>query len=241
MDAHTIAALYVLKNGPYFGLPGVDPWDEERDARLYDGPYPVVAHPPCSRWCQLAFINEKRYGHRVGDDGGCFESALAAVRRWGGVLEHPARSYAWSRFDLARPRLGVWLNTIGGGWVTEVSQGAYGHRARKLTWLYFFGVSSPPVLDWSVPEPTAQVSFCKNHGNSPLPRLSKMAASRTPPRFRDLLISLARSVYESLPARPVEPGTRQPRRSHTSHTLLLSSPSAGAGAGRRCGWRSETP
>ena len=28
-----IAALYVQKNGCYFGLPDVDPWDEERDAQ----------------------------------------------------------------------------------------------------------------------------------------------------------------------------------------------------------------
>ena len=45
-----VAALYVETNGVYYGLPDVDPWDEERDARLYDGPWPVVAHPPCARW-----------------------------------------------------------------------------------------------------------------------------------------------------------------------------------------------
>ena len=42
-----IAALFVHKGGAYFGLPDVDPWDEARDARLYPGPHPVVAHPPC--------------------------------------------------------------------------------------------------------------------------------------------------------------------------------------------------
>ena len=31
-----IAALYVETGGVYYGLPDVDPWDEERDARLYD-------------------------------------------------------------------------------------------------------------------------------------------------------------------------------------------------------------
>lgn len=71
-----IAALFVAKNGTYFNLPGVDPWDESRDARKYNGPWPVVAHPECSRWCQLAYINQKRYGHKVGDDGGMFEFAL---------------------------------------------------------------------------------------------------------------------------------------------------------------------
>ena len=40
-----IAALYVLTDGPYFGLEGVDPWDEPRDARTYRGPWPVPPAP----------------------------------------------------------------------------------------------------------------------------------------------------------------------------------------------------
>lgn len=56
-----IAALFVATGGCYFGLEGVDPWDEQRDARLYRGPWPVVAHPPCSRWCRLA-ASSRRVG-----------------------------------------------------------------------------------------------------------------------------------------------------------------------------------
>jgi len=82
-----------------------------------------------------------------------------------------------------------------GGWVCEVSQGAYGHRARKLTWLYYVGNQRPQELNWSVPTPTAQVSFCKNHGDSPLPRLSKKEAKATPPAFRKELLVLARMIY----------------------------------------------
>ena len=41
-----IAALFVIKNGCYYGLENVDPWDIDRDAMKYDGPHPVVAHPP---------------------------------------------------------------------------------------------------------------------------------------------------------------------------------------------------
>jgi hypothetical protein len=187
-----IAALFVEEKGVYAGLPDVDVWGISRDARLYAGPWPVVAHPPCSRWCQLAHINQKRYGHKVGDDGGCFAAALGAVRNFGGVLEHPAFSYAWAHFLLVPGFPGCWQRCVDGGWVTELSQGAYGHRARKLTWLYYVGVEPPPSLDWSVPEPTAQVSYCKNHGDSPLPRLSKREAKATPLPFRDLLISIAR-------------------------------------------------
>jgi len=45
-----IAALFIDERGPYVGLPNVDAWGKTRDARLYRGPWPVVAHPPCERW-----------------------------------------------------------------------------------------------------------------------------------------------------------------------------------------------
>lgn len=90
-----IAALYVEAGGAYFGLANVDPWDEARDARLYDGPYPVIAHPPCQLWGAMANVNYARWGgdhNRPGNDGGCFAAALDSVRRFGGVLEHPAKA-----------------------------------------------------------------------------------------------------------------------------------------------------
>jgi hypothetical protein len=191
-----VAALFVAKRGCYFGLPEVTPWDESRDARTYAGPWPVVAHPPCSTWCQVAYVNQARYGRRVGDDGGCFASALSSVRRWGGVLEHPAWSYAWPAFDLPTPRLGVWRKVLfDPGWTTEVHQSAYGHRARKATWLYCVSDVPPAALDWSSPEPTAVVSYLTNHrGRRDLPRLTKREAKATPPAFRDLLLNIARSA-----------------------------------------------
>ena len=187
-----IAALYVETNGIYFGLPEVDPWDVRRDARLYGGPHAVVAHPPCSTWCQLAKVNEARYGHAVGSDGGCFEAALDAVRTFGGVLEHPAYSHAWPRFGLLRPARGSWRQDLWspGSWVTEVSQSAYGHEARKRTWLYYVGNSPPPALDWRDVEGTAWVG---NDGSATAKRhLSKAEAKATPLAFRDVLLSLAR-------------------------------------------------
>ena len=120
-----IAALFVSPRGPYAGLPNIDLWDEARDARRYAGPYPVVAHPPCSRWCRLAGLVEARWGHRKGDDGGCFASALHSVRTWGGVLEHPAYTDAFLAFGLPAPTPGGWQRTLCGGWVAHVEQGRY--------------------------------------------------------------------------------------------------------------------
>lgn len=196
----TVAALYVRKGGPYWGLPGVDPWDEERDARLYEGPYPVVAHPPCSRWCQLAGLVEARWGHKRGEDGGCFEAALEAVRRWGGVLEHPAYTDAWHEFGLPEPnRHGGWQRGICGGWACHVEQGRYGHPAKKATWLYAYGVDALPALRWGSTldsESQALVSWCGNHVRSgeSRPRVGKDVAARTPEPFREELLRIARSV-----------------------------------------------
>lgn len=197
----TVAALFVEANGIYAGLPGVDAWDINRDARSYPGPHPVVCHSPCTRWCRLAGLVEARWGHKRGDDGGCFEAALSFVRRYGGVLEHPAYSDAWPAFNLAPPNpSGGWQRAICGGWSTHVEQSRYGHAAKKATWLYAYGIDAPPSLDWrrtADGESTAQVSWCGNHTSKfdKRPRIGKKAASATPIAFRDLLLSIARNSH----------------------------------------------
>jgi len=195
-----IAALFVDARGCYSGLKGVDLWDEARDARKYPGPYPVVAHPPCSRWCRLAGLVEARWGHKKGDDGGCFESALASVRAYGGVLEHPAWSDAWHEFGLPIPdRRGGWQRGLCGGWSCYVEQGRYGHLAKKATWLYAYEVDLP-ALRWGHQHDRALglVSWCGNHvaADEDRPRIGKKAASATPHEFRDVLIAMARSASQ---------------------------------------------
>lgn len=195
-----IAALFVESGGVYFDLPDVDAWDVKRDARLYAGPYPVVAHPPCARWCRLAGLVEARWGHKRGEDGGLFAHALDCVRRFGGVLEHPAYSDAWAAFGLPKPpRHGGWVRGLCGGWSCHVEQGRYGHVAKKATWLYAFGTELPALRWGSDPDARSKalVSWCGNHVSSgeTRPRVGKAAAARTPDEFREVLVGMARSVY----------------------------------------------
>lgn len=198
MSIRCIAALFVDPAGAYAGLDGVDIWPDSRDARTYDGPHRVVAHPPCSRWCRLAGLVEARYGHKRGEDGGCFESALRSVRRFGGVLEHPAWSDAWPYFGLPKPaRYGGWQRGICGGWSCQVEQGRYGHPAKKATWLYAFDCELPE-LRWGFRRDSdggPLVSWCGNKiraGDEGRPRLRSKDASATPLDFRDVLLSIAR-------------------------------------------------
>jgi len=180
----TIAALYVETDGVYFGLEGVDPWDELRDARKYRGPYPVVAHPPCARWSLMGQCR----GYRDGKDGGCFENALAAVRKFGGVLEHPAHSLAWTRYGLPRP-MGTYAtgSLCDPGWSIWVDQRWYGHEANKPTWLYCVGVELPALHFGRAPKGERTVGRGWGGGREHL-------RSRTPLEFRDLLIGMARSA-----------------------------------------------
>lgn len=208
-----IAALYVRADGPYAGRDDVDAWPApmtgalfavlERDARAYAGPWPVVAHPPCKRW--------GRYWHggpsarerlTLGDDGGCFAAALASVRRWGGVIEHPEASHAWAAFGIARPaRAGGWTSADAVGWTCCVEQGAYGHPARKATWLYAVGVDLA-TLAWRSTADHVRMDD-GYHSAEERRRAVRTGAGRrlshrqrelTPPAFADVLLDLARSV-----------------------------------------------
>lgn len=196
-----VAALYVQSDGCYANLPGVEVWGIERDARLYAGPFPVVAHPPCQKWGKLARVNFRRWGgehNRPGEDGGCFAAALRSVETWGGVLEHPAGSYAWPEHGIIKPLGRGWVRARI-GWTCEVWQSAYGHRANKSTWLYYVGETLPPILNWARLVGTHQVGFPDQRGKEAnKPTLSKREANATPEPFRDLLLEMARTARSAL-------------------------------------------
>lgn len=205
-----ISALFVQTNGSYFGLPGVEAWDAPRDARKYPGPNPVVCHSPCQRWGKMWFgqplaISKGAPKQKLGDDGGCFESALNSVRTYGGVLEHPRGSHAWEHFNLIEPDdKGGWTDTDEfGGCSCCVEQGRYGHYARKPTWLYAVGIDFPE-LDWGVSEARYDPAVVARMGLKRAKRLGEVGSRgggkdsapriSTPPQFRNLLLEMASSV-----------------------------------------------
>lgn len=191
-----IAALFVEKDGAYFNLPGVDPWDVSRDARLYKGPYPVIAHPPCQLWGPFAPVNYARWGgehNKPGNDGGCFASALRSVVEFGGVLEHPFTSKAWKTHGVEIPAAPGWHRYGLHEWTCQVWQSAYGHRANKATGLLYVGDSRPFDLDWKRPVGSHQIGYHDQRGAvRNKPTVGKKEASATPPAFRDALIALAK-------------------------------------------------
>lgn len=203
----TVAALYVEPQGCYIGRPGVDAWDEARDARQYAGPHPVVAHPPCQRWGRFWHgSTRKPHQYKLGDDGGCFMAALDAVKRWGGVLEHPAHSKAWDVYTLRKPEAGAgWQwDMLHRVWVCYVEQGHYGHMSRKPTWLAA-NVPAPPELNWSKGKQRLPAWMVERYGYEKARRIGVVAMvggknktairNATPEPFRDVLLSIARMAH----------------------------------------------
>ena len=90
-----------------------------------------------------------------------------------------------------------------GGWTCCVEQGHYGHPARKATWLYAVGCELPS-LKWGPcagktrledgAHSTAERRAARAQGVRPVKRISENEKIATPIQFRDLLLSIARTV-----------------------------------------------
>jgi len=196
-----VAALYVERGGPYFAMPDVDPWDKERDAWLYAGPLPIVAHPPCGPWSRLRHLYQ-------GHEHDCGPAAIATAREWGGVVEHPAHSRLWRALCLPHPGE---LPDACGGFTIAVDQVAWGHVARKRSWLYMVGISRSVALDGvrTGGLPTHWSSGfhghrCRCHGRSDccaappgIKICSAVQRRRTPPAFARWLVDLAQACVHS--------------------------------------------
>lgn len=180
----SVVALYVDPTGPYPQL--VSEWyDEARDARLYAGPWPVVAHPPCGPWGPMRGLCTKQ-------ERNCGPSAVNVVRAYGGVLEHPKDSTLWRHCGMPRPgdpKLDAW-----GGRSYEVRQVAWGHSCEKPTWLYVVGVEPRLVLAGIRTGGKATHRVTSGPRGPQLPSATKRARTLTPPLFAEWLVSLARSV-----------------------------------------------
>jgi hypothetical protein len=181
-----VAALYIDEGGPYPALLGPERcYGLKRDARLYTGPDPVVAHPPCGPWGKLRHLYQ-------GSEHDCAERALAQVRELGGILEHPAHSLLWRDHGIPRPGE---MPDRWGGYSLEVCQVDFGHVARKRTWLYLVGVPRAAIKLPAPGIPTHWASGSRNAPRGPVPFGIKVCSAeqrrRTPLAFARWLVALA--------------------------------------------------
>jgi hypothetical protein len=167
-------------------MPGVDCWDIERDARTWPGGSPVVAHPPCRMWGRL-----RQWAHGTEEERHLAMDAVHLVRRWGGVLEHPAESTLWSHAGMGLAWPGRAPDAYG-GWTAEIRQCDWAHKAEKLTWLYIFGCH-PDDLP-AMPPRSAPTGVIKPQRGVPrtLKIVTKAEREHTPPALAAWLVELAR-------------------------------------------------
>src|SRR5215471_15576531 len=142
-----ITVLFARKNSIYKRLPGVDVWDEARDALKWEGGTSVIAHPPCRLWCACKSLSRAPANER-----NLSIWAVDTVQHWGGVLEHPARSGLWEYVGLPLPgRHDAY------GFSIAVDQWWWDHKASKRTWLYVCGAKFPEI-PLKIGEPTHLIS-----------------------------------------------------------------------------------
>ncbi len=175
----TVSALYVdTERGPYRDLVGGENcYGVDRDARTFRGPGPVVAHPPCGPWGGLRMFCTKQ-------DPSLAPIAVAQVRKYGGVLEHPCGSLLWRHCGMPRPFRRL-PSFVGREWALQVDQVRWGHPCRKRTWLFFVGVTPrdlPPL-----PRSRA-ATHCIDSSSRKLPYLEKGKRHLTPSPFARWLL-----------------------------------------------------
>lgn len=170
-----IAALYVRKNSIYKSIPDVDCFDLARDALNFDFSCSVIAHPPCRGWGRLRHFARPAPGELA-----LGLHAVEAVRRCGGVLEHPSCS---SLFDFAGLPLPGQHDDF--GFTYSLDQSWFGHRAPKLTWLYIVGV---------LPDDIPLVPFHLGVAPGRIENMGCAERERTPPELAHFLVDLVNRI-----------------------------------------------
>lgn len=191
----TVAILFARADSIYKSIPGCDVYDIERDARTWPGGTPIVAHPPCRAWASLRHCAKPRPGEK---DLAHF--AIAQVRRWGGVLEHPRKSTLWPIAGLPEPG----RRDEFGGWTLPIHQYWWGHRAEKATRLYIVGCdpTSIPPMPLKLGRATHTVGLWSGRNRTTCrPSIAKGEFEATPPDLARWLVELARRCQS--PARRI--------------------------------------
>lgn len=189
----TIAVLFARGDSVYKKMPGCDVWDIERDARRWPGGCPVVAHPPCRAWGRLRALANPRP-----DEKALALWAVDQVRKFGGVLEHPAGSTLWKEKPLPAPG----RRDEFGGWTLPVFQSDWGHRAEKATFLYIVGCAPAdlPEMPLALGEATHVIGASGRRSDGGRlrkgdrgwrPEVTKAEREHTPPALAQWLCEVA--------------------------------------------------
>lgn len=189
-----VSVLFARKDSVYKKL-GVDVWDIERDARLWPGGNPIVAHPPCRAWGAYKGFAKPRPGEKE-----LAIWSIRQIRRWGGVLEHPRASSLWKEMELP---IGEEVDEYGGRTIS-IDQKWFGHKAKKATLLYVCGCKNLPKIPLNFDAVTHYVGYPKSFkgkSRNGMKEISKAEREHTPIHLAKWLIEVARNCYGFEPAK----------------------------------------
>lgn len=163
--------LFAREDSIYKKL-GADTWDIKRDATKWPGGEPIIAHPPCRAW--------GNYRHKAKPREGEKELAIWAieqVNKWGGVVEHPKNSQIWKESELIKP-----------GWILNIDQKWFGHRANKNTNLYIVGLKPKEIPPYPIKLERYETT---------VERMGRAERERTPEKLAIWLLTLIKEIKKT--------------------------------------------
>lgn len=182
-----IPVLFTHENSNYNKIKIFDCYDINRDALSFNDRIPLIAHPPCRLFSRLrkfstAPLSEKKLAF----------FALAKVRQFGGILEHPRSSTLWKNGNF---NLNGSVDSYG-GFLRSVDLSWFGFPARKKTMLYFCGIT-PGQLPSFPMSFNAITHVISSSGNSGKKELSKNMRSSTPFPMIEFFIEVMNIINEN--------------------------------------------
>jgi hypothetical protein len=179
--------LFCQEKSTYNSLP-CDVFDINRNALTIDNNLPAIYHPPCRMWSRLRGLSNFYPGEKW-----LAVWSLMRIRRYGGILEHPAGSSLFHKHIARSTRPDKY-----GGFVISVNQSWFGHVARKKTYLYIVGCEMsqlPPIpLCFNAIEKKISTSKRSAPGSK---KASKYHRNYTPLLFAQWLLAVIQIINQN--------------------------------------------
>ncbi len=166
-----ISVLCAKRDSLYKKIPGLDVWDDLRNAYYFTGSNPVITHAPCAQWSRM-----KAFSKPDQETKDLAYFCLNKVVRNGGIFEHPAGSSFFKEVGITN--------------IYSVDQSWWGFPARKRTYL-FFSKCKPLAVPLMQHMPTHVVginSKLSEHQRKQRKELSKSQRSTTVIPFANWMI-----------------------------------------------------
>lgn len=180
--------LFASKDSFYFQIPGLNVFDEKRNAESVERKGVFICHPPCAQWSRLRYFSN--FNSRLKAYG---PWSILLVRKFGGIIEHPASSLLFKKY---LPLPGQPPDKYG-GFSLKITMHQFGASYHKPTWIYIVGINKKDLpaepLNFSV----ISHSISNPGKRSALKEISKKERSLSPFPFIFWLVQVAMHIEQN--------------------------------------------